>query len=203
LLLGFVAVVVAGPWALVSVATDAHRYDVPDVPPQQVALVFGAGLSGPDTPSPFLAHRLDLAVRLWQLHKVRQVLVSGDNSTIYHNESGVMRHYLVRHGVPDNVITEDHAGFDTYDSCYRAKAIFGVRSAVLVTQDYHLARALWTCRHVGVHAVGVGTSEWDTDTGLMVRLQARELLSDGKALWQTLISKPAARFLGPPEKLSH
>jgi vancomycin permeability regulator SanA len=186
-----VLAVLLGPWALVSLSTDGARYEIGDVPAAPVAIVFGAGLAGPDEPSQFLAQRLDLAVDLWQQQKVRHILVSGDNATVTHDEVGVMRDYLVRHGVPAGVITEDHAGYDTYDSCYRARAVFGVTRAVLVTQNYHLARALWDCQGQGLHVVGVGGSE-----GLVVKLQEREILSDAKALVQRIF-KPTPSVVGP------
>jgi vancomycin permeability regulator SanA len=203
-LAAFVVVVLAGvlgPWAVISLSTDGARYDVSAVPAEPVALVFGAGLAGPDQPSDFLAQRLDVTVQLWQQRKVQHILVSGDNSTVSHDEVGVMQDYLVRKGVPASVITQDHAGFDTYDSCYRARAVFGVTRAVLVTQDYHLARALWDCQGQGLHVVGVSGSEWSHYRGLMVRLQFREFFSDVKALGQRII-KPTPAVVGPPVPLN-
>lgn len=192
------ALVVLGPWALISLATEGDRYDVASVPSAPVAIVFGAGLDAPDKPSGFLAHRLDVAVRLWQLHKVQHILVTGDNATVSHNEVRAMQDYLAVHGVPAGVVTQDHAGFDTYDSCFRARAIFGVSRAIVVTTDYHLPRALWTCQRVGVHAVGVGVGEWSrTRHSLYARFVARELFADAKALLQTLVTHPNPRFLGP------
>ncbi|HVU72419.1 MAG TPA: ElyC/SanA/YdcF family protein [Mycobacteriales bacterium] len=200
---GFVAFVLFGPWALISLATEGDRYDVASVPAAPVAIVFGAGLDAPDKPSGFLAHRLDVAVQLYRAHKVQHILVTGDNGTVFHNEVQAMEDYLGRHGVPASAVTQDHAGFDTYDSCYRAKAIFSVTSAIVVTTDYHLSRALWTCQRVGVHAVGVSVPEWSrTNHSMYAKFVARELLADSKALWQTLVTHPDPRFLGPKVPLN-
>jgi vancomycin permeability regulator SanA len=200
--LAALAVAVGGPWLLLSVATLTDRYDVRDaqLPSAPTAIVFGAGLTSDGGPSPFLVQRLDVAVTLYSSHRVQHLLMTGDNSVVSHDEVGVMHRYAVAHGVPDDVVTEDHAGFNTYDSCYRAHAIFGVTKAIVVTQDYHLPRAVFTCQRLGIDAVGVGSSQWHHHTGDMVAFQARELLSDAKALWQ-LLTRPRPHFLGPHETL--
>ena len=155
--LAVLAVVGANVWVLVS---GTPRYDrVEDVPHRPVAIVFGAGING-DQPSPALAGRLDAAVALYQAGTVPHLLVTGDNHVAGYDEVTVMRTYLIDHGVPGSAITRDYAGLDTYDSCVRAHDIFGVRSAVLVTQDYHLARAVFTCQGVGIDAVGFAVPDW-------------------------------------------
>jgi vancomycin permeability regulator SanA len=126
--------------------------DPADVSHHQVALVLGAGLTRSGTPTPFLADRLDAAIRLYRMGKVDGLLMSGDNHTASHDEPTAMRTYAIAHGVPAAAITLDYAGFDTYDSCYRARHIFGVQSAVVVTQSYHAPRAVYLCRSVGVNA---------------------------------------------------
>ena len=99
-------------------------------------------------------------------------------------------------------ITIDDAGFDTYDSCYRARHIFGVASAVVVTQNYHLPRAVYLCRSVGIDADGLGVRDWGrVPTGKMVHYQAREVLADVKAVWDADVATPSPRFLGPHEQL--
>jgi vancomycin permeability regulator SanA len=101
--------------------------------------------------------------------------------------------------VPATVIGQDHAGFDTYDSCYRAKAIFGVRRAVVITQDFHLARAVYLCRRLGIEAFGVGVDSSRKYPGLTRKFAAREFLSTTKAVWQAVVTKPRPHFLGPHE----
>ncbi|MCW8221344.1 SanA/YdcF family protein, partial [Streptomyces griseolus] len=120
---------------------DARVRTTADAPAQQVAVVFGAGL-WQGKPSPYLAHRLDAAAELYRTGKVKVVLVTGDNSRVEYDEPDAMRTYLTEHGVPDGRIVSDYAGFDTWDSCVRAKKIFGVDRAVLVSQGFHIRRAI-------------------------------------------------------------
>jgi vancomycin permeability regulator SanA len=133
-----------------------HIYSEQAVPAAPAALVLGAQVNPDGTPSPFLAARLDLARRLLAAGKVRVLLVSGDHMNWDYDEPGAMRAWLLDHGVPDEKIVLDYAGFDTYDSCARAVRIFGVHQAIVVTQSYHLPRAVMLCRRLGLDANGVG-----------------------------------------------
>ena len=137
-------------------SADGHLYSVDDVPAAPVGLVLGAQVYPDGTPSPFLAARLDLAKQLFDAGKVQVLLVSGDNMAPEYNEPDAMRDYLIDAGVPADKVVADYAGFDTYDSCARAKRIFGVSKLIMVTQAYHLPRAVATCRALGVDATGVG-----------------------------------------------
>jgi vancomycin permeability regulator SanA len=133
-----------------------HIFTEQAVPAAPVALVLGAQVDPDGTPSPFLAARLDLARRLLAAGKVRVLLVSGDHMNWDYDEPDAMRTWLLDHGVPDGKIVRDYAGFDTYDSCARAVRIFGVHRAIVVTQTYHLPRAVMLCRRLGMDADGVG-----------------------------------------------
>ncbi|HZA05981.1 MAG TPA: ElyC/SanA/YdcF family protein [Propionibacteriaceae bacterium] len=146
----------AGSIGFVRLTSAAHLHTPESVPPAPVALVLGAQVYPSGTPSPFLAARLDLAHRLYRDGKVRVVLVSGDNMAPEYNEPDAMRDYLISAGMPPEAVIADYAGFDTYDSCARARRIFGVDQLVVVTQGYHLPRAVATCRALGVDATGVG-----------------------------------------------
>ncbi len=148
----------AGSIGFVRASAAGHIHSEESVPPAPVALVLGAMVYPSGTPSPFLAARLDLAHRLYQAGKVQVVLVSGDNMAPEYNEPAAMRAYLINAGMPAEAVVADYAGFDTYDSCARAKRIFGVQQLVMVTQSYHLPRAVATCRALGVDATGVGDS---------------------------------------------
>jgi vancomycin permeability regulator SanA len=148
----------AGSIGFVRASAAGLIHTVESVPPAPVALVLGAMVYPSGTPSPFLAARLDLAHRLYQAGKVQVVLVSGDNMAPEYNEPDAMRAYLISAGMPAEAVVADYAGFDTYDSCARAKRIFGVQRLVMVTQSYHLPRAVATCRSLGVDATGVGDS---------------------------------------------
>jgi vancomycin permeability regulator SanA len=146
-------------------AAFGHTYTEATVPAAPVALVLGAQVYADGTPSPFLAARLDIARRLLADGKVRAILVSGDHGRWEYSETGAMAQWLREHGVPAQRIAVDYAGFDTYDSCARAIRIFGVRQLIVVTQSYHVDRAVTLCRHVGIDASGVGDDtvrgQWD------------------------------------------
>ncbi len=133
-----------------------HIYEADAVPPAPVALVLGALVYPDGTPSDFLVARLVLARHLYRAGKVKVLLVSGDHSRPDYDEPDVMRTWLVDHGVPARKVVVDYAGLDTYDSCARASRVFGVREAIVVTQTYHLDRAVTLCRALGVDANGVG-----------------------------------------------
>ena len=151
-----VVVVLAGCGIWVDGRAAGHVYAEGDVPAAPVALVLGAEVYPGGTPSPFLAARLDIARRLLAAGKVRAILVSGDHGRWDYDEPGAMQVYLIAHGVAASQVVLDYAGFDTYDSCARARRIFGVRKAVVVTQTYHIERAVALCRRLGVDADGVG-----------------------------------------------
>jgi len=137
-------------------SADGHLYSEADVPDAPVALVLGTRVDVDGTPSPFLAARLEIARRLFVGGKVRAILVSGDNMNADYNEPAAMLRWLVDRGVPARKVVLDHAGFDTYDSCARAEQIFGVTRATVVTQSFHLPRAVALCRRLGIDANGVG-----------------------------------------------
>ena len=134
-------------------------YTVETAPTQAVALVFGAGITADGRPMPALADRVWTAAELYKAGKVRKLLMSGDNRYLNYNEPEAMRRYALAQGVPDEAIVLDYAGRRTYDTCYRAGYIFGVTDAILVTQAFHLDRALFTCDKLGINAVGVAADQ--------------------------------------------
>ncbi|HEX2315041.1 MAG TPA: ElyC/SanA/YdcF family protein [Thermomonospora sp.] len=185
------------PTAWVHAESAPYRRSVEEVAPAPVALVLGAAAWG-DRPSPFLAGRLEVAARLYREGRVRAVLVSGDNSRRSYDEPTVMYEDLRRRGVPGERIIRDYAGFDTWDSCVRARRIFGVDRAVVVTQTFHLPRAVTLCRAAGLEVQGVGhdtMGEYATTTRYQY---VREGLAAFKAL-ADVARRPAPRFLGPRE----
>ncbi|MDH6109011.1 vancomycin permeability regulator SanA [Kitasatospora sp. MAP12-15] len=168
---------------------------VADAPTEPVAVVFGAGeVNG--VASDYLAHRLDVALALYRAHKVQAILVTGDNSRKGYDEPGVMYTYLVARGVPAVRVVRDDAGFDTWDSCTRARRIFGVDRAVLVSQDYHVRRALADCRAAGIDAYAVGAAETHDATWYYGNL--REIPGAGEAALDALFH-PDPALLGRPE----
>jgi vancomycin permeability regulator SanA len=185
----------------VALSTSARRYRDPAITPAApVAIVFGAGIGSDGTLSPMLADRVRAAAQLYQDGAIQKILMTGDNSRADYDEVSAMRRAAIARGVAADDITLDYAGFSTYESCYRARAIFGVTRAVLVTQDYHLPRALYTCQHLGLDVEGLGTPDWENyPLQIMGPYSARESLAILKALWQIHITRPLPTFLGPFE----
>lgn len=127
--------------------------EVADMPTQPIAIVFGAGLEYDGRPSIMLTARLESAIELYKANKVKQLLMTGDSVTS--REVSSMRNYAMQQGIPAKAILSDSAGLRTYDSCYRAFHNFDVTNAILVTQEYHLPRALYLCNSLGVKSVGL------------------------------------------------
>lgn len=192
-MLGAVLALAPATW-MHTTAQDRLRTTA-DVPAQDVAVVFGAGL-WKGRPTPYLAHRLDAAAELYRTGKVRVLLVTGDNSRTEYDEPSAMRAYLAARGVPDSRVVSDYAGFDTWDSCVRAKKIFGVDRAVLVTQDFHIKRAVALCGAAGVASYGVGVAEPHDATWYYGT--TRELAAAGKAALDAAL-RPDPHFLGDRE----
>lgn len=145
--------------AWVGLKYKGRIYTLQDVPARPVAIVFGAGITRDGWPMPALADRVWTAAELYKAGKVRKLLMSGDNRFIDYNEPGAMRRYALELGVPDEDIVLDYAGRRTYDTCYRAGYIFGVQEAILVTQQFHLDRALYICDSLGIDVVGVAADQ--------------------------------------------
>ncbi|MET9252652.1 ElyC/SanA/YdcF family protein [Streptomyces sp. NPDC003717] len=183
------------PSTWLHLATGDRLRTAEDVPRTEVAVVFGAGLWEGE-PSPYLARRLDAAAGLYRAGRIEVVLVTGDNSREEYDEPDAMRTYLVRHGVPDGRIVSDYAGFDTWDSCVRAKKVFGVDRAVLISQGFHIRRAVALCEAAGVASYGVGVD--DRHDATWYYGGAREVLAAGKAALD-VVFEPDPRFLGPKE----
>ncbi|WP_312870430.1 SanA/YdcF family protein [Streptomyces himalayensis] len=183
------------PTTWLFVSAEGRLRTTADVPRTPVAVVFGAGLWNGE-PSPYLAHRLDAAAELYRAGRIQAVLVTGDNSRVEYDEPDAMRAYLTAHGVPDRRIVSDYAGFDTWDSCVRAKKIFGVDRAVLISQGFHIRRAVALCGAAGVTSYGVGVDDRHDVTWYYGA--TRELFAAGKAALDAVF-RPDPRFLGPRE----
>lgn len=188
----------------VAMVTSDQRYDdTASIPHERIAIVFGAGVRPDGRLSRMLADRVSAAVELYRTGRVQKLLMTGDNSRVDYDEVSAMRRYAIEHGVQPGDITLDYAGFRTYDSCYRARAIFGVVKAILVTQRYHLPRAVYTCRQLGVDAVGLGTPDWEAyPFSLVATYTIREALATLNALWELHVTRPLPTFLGPFEGIS-
>lgn len=179
-------------------AGQIHGVDA--VPEQRVAVVFGAAVYANGRLSPILRDRVETAVQLYEAGQVTHIIMSGDNREDHYNEPQAMMAYAVAQGVPATAIQPDFAGLRTYDTCYRARHIFGVDTAVLVTQAFHLPRALFTCRQLGIDAIGVVAdlrpyrgAEW---------YEFRETFATLMALWDVIRHQPAP-IMGDPIPLPH
>ncbi|WP_089101557.1 SanA/YdcF family protein [Streptomyces hyaluromycini] len=190
---GCVLALLPATWLYVS--TAGRLRTVADVPRTDVAVVFGAGLWDGE-PSPYLANRLNAAAKLYKEGRIKVVLVTGDNSRKDYDEPDAMRTYLTGHGVPGKRIVSDYAGFDTWDSCVRAKKIFGVDRAVLISQGFHIRRAVALCEAAGVTSYGIGVDAKHDATWYYGG--TREVFAAGKAALDAIF-EPNPQFLGKKE----
>lgn len=171
-----------------------------NVPQAPVALVLGAGLNQDGTPGVVLRDRVDTAAELYFSGKVDKLLMSGDNTTPYYNEPGAMFLYALSLGVPEENVVLDYAGRRTYDSCYRARAIFGLEKLVVVTQAYHLPRALFLCNALDIEAYGVTADRANYNRYRYTFWWFREILASINAYWDIFITPPVP-VLGNPEPI--
>ncbi|MBN1618008.1 YdcF family protein [Candidatus Dojkabacteria bacterium] len=168
--------------------------NINDLPQKDVAIVFGAGINSEGVPSDMLKDRLLTAVDVYTQGKAKKILVSGDNRFEHYNEPQAMFDFLVELGIPEEDIIKDYAGRRTYDTCYRANEIFEVDNAILVTQGYHLPRALYLCNSLGIKSVGISASRQEYRYELYN--STRETLALYKSLLDIMILKPKP-VLGP------
>jgi vancomycin permeability regulator SanA len=190
---GFVLALSPFTWPYLASAGRRGRVDT--VPSRPVAVVLGAA-AWSEGPSPLLARRLDLAVRLFEDGRVERVIVSGDNREVSRCETDVMTAYLVDHGVPADRIDADRHGYRTWDTCVRVRDLYGVRAAVMVTQSFHLPRTVALARAAGIDAVGVGDDSMAARRRSTVIGYARELGAAVKAL-RDVIVRPAPAIVEP------
>lgn len=156
---------------------------------RRAALVPGAGLVG-DRPSSLLRERIDAAIELLEAGRVDMLVMSGDNSTEYYDEPTVMRRYAIDQGVPVEQVAADYAGRRTWDSCARAGKVFGIDSAVVVTNAFHVDRAVFTCRAAGMRAVGYSASDSGHRLADRASWRLREFAASGRALVDAWIVRP-------------
>lgn len=156
-------------------------------------IVLGAGVRKDGTPSPMLEDRLKIALSVYSKGISDKIIVSGDHGKESYNEVGAMKDYLTQNGIPEENIFMDHAGFSTYESIYRAKNIFGVESAVVVTQKYHLYRAVFDARKLGITAYGADAAL--RRYALQSKYSLRESIARAKD-FLCIIFKPQPKFLG-------
>jgi SanA protein len=168
-----------------------------EAPERRVAIVFGAAVYAGGRLSPMLRDRAETAVQLYHAGKVEQLLLSGDNSSPEYNEPWHMMAYAISRGVPEEAIQPDYGGRRTYDSCYRARHVFLVEEAILVTQEFHLPRAVFTCETLGVSASGVIADMREYHPRSIGWSESREVAALLRALYDVVLERPAA-VMGEP-----
>ncbi|MDD5824115.1 MAG: ElyC/SanA/YdcF family protein [Firmicutes bacterium] len=162
-------------------------------------IVLGAGLNWDGTPGAYLRERLDTALDLYWNGYADKLLLSGDNGQQYYNEVASMKNYVLEAGVPEEDVFLDHAGFSTYDSMYRAKAIFEVEKAIVVTQEFHEYRALFIGNVLGIEVEGLSAAPVQSaDTRSLV---IREFLAREKDFFKAIL-KVDPTYLGEPFPIS-
>jgi SanA protein len=177
---------------LIKLQTDPYTKTVEDLPSQvHTAVVLGASILPNGDLSLVLKDRADTAIQLYVEEKVTTILVTGDDGTLTHNEVRPIRKYLLANGIPDKAIFLDHAGFDTYSSMYRARDVFKVGSVVIVTQSFHLPRALFIARKLGIDVYGVSADKHQ----YMLKNNVREVFADVKAMLDILTNRKP-KYLG-------
>jgi SanA protein len=201
-LIGIAALLVLLPVTIVVVANaivlmggNGDRKNLQEVPHAQAALVLGAQVKANGQPSIMLADRIKSAEALYRAHKVDKLLLSGDHGQWRYDEVGTMRKAMLKDGIPAEDLFTDHAGFDTWDSAQRARKVFGVSSVIVVTQDFHMARALFAARHAGLEATGY-SADRRTYGHVITRLRMREALARVKVV-ADVVTGAQPRFLGP------
>jgi SanA protein len=188
------------PKLIILLYAAPRTFTVDTVPAGRIAIVFGAGLLRDGSAGPVLRDRVETAVKLYQQGRVNKLLMSGDNRFVEYNEPEAMRQYALDLGIPDKDIVLDYAGRRTYDTCYRASAIFQVDSAILVTQSFHLPRALFLCNWFGVESTGVEANNSYFRKLSRFIWNTRELFATAQAAWDVRVSKPLP-VLGNPEPI--
>jgi vancomycin permeability regulator SanA len=185
--LALLALLVLGPSAYVALRHRGRVVEPQALPELPVAVVFGASVQG-GAPSPMLAQRLDKAVTLLQSGKVSWLLLSGHNEARYYGETPVMRRYAQAQGAPNAALVEDGAGASTLETVQRARQAHAITRAALVTQGYHLPRALYLARAAGIDAWGVRADE---GSSMPLSYELREALSRSLAFYTVLFRRRA------------
>lgn len=163
-----------------------------------VAIVFGAAVYS-SGPSPMFSDRLTVALNLYKSGMVRKILISGDNSSEYYNEPQSGKDFLLKKGVKSIDILLDYAGFRSYDTCIRAKRVFSIDSAIVVTQEFHLPRVVFLCSHTGIETIGVSADMREYYS--MYKNYFREFFAIQLAFYQAYFLDYQPKFLGEEEPI--
>jgi SanA protein len=188
-----ILILIIGPLTISNYMVNSFQGDIytnlDDLELTRVAIVFGAGINQQTgKPSQILEDRILAAVELYKAGKIQKIIMSGDNRFVDYNEPEVMKEFAIKNGVRDFDIQADFAGRRTYDTCLRAKEIFGVNRAILITQEYHLPRAMYLCKAFGIESTGYIA---DKRVYLGIRqYELREILARTSAYIDVMIRHP-------------
>ncbi|MGC5022251.1 SanA/YdcF family protein [Micromonospora sp. DT47] len=191
---GIVALLlVSGPWLWTKIAAYGHVYGEADAPAADVVIVLGTEVATDRRqPGERLAGRLQTAAALVHSGRARVILVSGDGSGASGDEPTVMTSYLTGLGVDPRRVVADPFGLDTYDSCARARQVYGITRALIVTQSYHLSRAVTLCRHLGLDVDGVSARCAECAAAVLAGKAIRDYFASAKAAWDAVRHRPPA-----------
>lgn len=164
---------------------------VVNLPQADTAIVLGAGINSKGELSTIFKDRIEGGIALYQAGKVKTILVSGDDGQLEYNEVNPAREYLLVRGIPSEDIFLDHAGFDTYSSMYRARDIFLITSAIVVSQSFHVPRAVFLARNLDIEAHGLSTDQHS----YRIKNNIRELLANVKAMLNVIFNR-TPKYLG-------
>jgi vancomycin permeability regulator SanA len=176
-------------------AGDKYIFSADRVPDADAVLVLGAYVLPNGGVSSMLNDRLTVGYELYQQGKAPRILVSGDHGRTNYDEVNTMKSFLKAKGVPSHDVFMDHAGFSTYESMYRARDIFQAKKIIIVTQHYHLQRAVFIARELGLEAYGVA-SDLHNYGPVMAKYELREMAARNKDFWLAKIIQPEPTFLG-------
>lgn len=168
---------------------------IKEAPTAPVAIVLGSYVRKGNIAPPIMEDRLDTGIELYRMGKVKKLLLTGDSRRVNYDEVDTMRKYVFAKGIPPQDVFLDHTGFSTYDSIYRARDVFEVKNAIIVTQKFHLARAVYTARILGINAVGIAADRRHYVDALLN--ETREILARTKAFIELNLVHPLPKFLGP------
>ena len=191
--IGLIAIISVNVYVQNSTKKNIH-HSLKRFPKNDVGIIFGAGING-DKPSKYLKDRLDAGILLYKAKRINKILLSGDNGSEEYDELTVMKNYCFKHGVDTSKIFIDYAGFDTYSTMYRAKHIFKIKKATLISQKYHLNRAIYIGKHLGIKSVGYSANKGEYSGYEYVTF--REYLSIFKSFFDVLRNREP-HFLGNP-----
>jgi vancomycin permeability regulator SanA len=201
-LIGGGLVVCLAPFLGMRWVTRSSRGAIDSAPVNRVAVVLGARISANGTPSAVLQERVKTGVALLQAKKVDTLIMSGDNSRALYDEVSAMKRAAVALGAPPDRVLLDYAGFRTLDSCVRLRKVFGQTKATIVTQDFHLPRAVHLCRSAGIDTYGVAASD-PPGSGWRIKSWLREVPAAAQAWLDVHVLDTQPKFLGVTIDIDH